>query len=273
MTPTKLSHLWERLGNLTKRVAWMTSLNGHPLATLKLIWDIRKDIYAPQVMSTISGEIAFRGVDEQALKEVLVDLEYAFLEDALRNISSPNVLDVGAHIGTFPIWLFDTNPDARIVSVEADPETYKLLKRNATDRNGRGFSWNTVHAAASTRDGDTVLLSNTGPSMSHRIEANGTIAVPTISLQTLINQFTSKDHKIDLMKIDIEGSEEDFLCAIPEILTQVQNLVIELHPNLCDTRRVFSQIAIYFDKITEINGRASAKPLLYCRRSKDNSAA
>lgn len=272
VTPAKLSYFWERLANLARRVAWMTSLSGNPLTALRLVLGIRKDIFAPQVIPVASGKIVFRGVDEQALKEVLIDLEYAFLEDALRDVTSPHVLDVGAHIGTFAIWLLGVNPRARIVSVEADPETYKLIERNAMSSRDLGLSWNTIHAAASMRDGDIVFLSDSGPSMSHRIEANGTVAVQTTSLTTLLDQTASQGRKIDLMKVDIEGSEEDFLCAMPEILAHVQALVIELHPSLCNTERVCSHLVRYFDEIIEVGGRTSSKPLLYCRRSSNWSA-
>ncbi|OKH87453.1 FkbM family methyltransferase [Thalassospira sp. TSL5-1] len=251
----------------------MTKLSGNPLTALRLVLGIRKDIYAPQLIHAASGDIVFRGIDEQALKEVLIDLEYAFLDDELRNITSPAVLDVGTHIGTFAIWLLGVNPKAQIVSVEADPETYKLVECNAANRRRLGCSWSTVHAAASKRDGDTVFLSDSGPSMSHRVEANGAIPVQTTSLATLVNQAASQNHEIDLMKVDIEGSEEDFLCGTHEILAKVKNLVIELHPSLCDTERVCKHLSIYFDEITEVGGRASSKPLLYCKRSKNWSPA
>ncbi|MCK5244957.1 MAG: hypothetical protein KAJ90_06775, partial [Desulfobacterales bacterium] len=65
----------------------------------------------------------------------------------------------------------------------------------------------------------------------------------------------------------IEGSEEAFLCTSPDALKRVGSLVIELHPQLCDTDCVQLLLEEYFDHIEDIGGRKSTKPLLYCRRN------
>jgi len=40
------------------------------------------------------------------------------------------VIDVGAHIGAFTVWLKAINPAVQIAAVEADPENYGLLQQN-----------------------------------------------------------------------------------------------------------------------------------------------
>lgn len=57
----------------------------------------------------------------QALKEVFVDQEYAFVADYLSDLSSSIILDVGAHTGTFALSVYSVVPNARIVS-EVVPE-------------------------------------------------------------------------------------------------------------------------------------------------------
>lgn len=126
--------------------------------------------------------IRFRGGDAQALKEVFVDQEYAFLADYLSDLSAPIILDIGAHIGTFALWVFSVVPNARIVSAEADPRTWETLERNVAATASKFTGWMAIHAAAHATDGETILLSEEGPSMSHRVSAEGTLAVPSISL-------------------------------------------------------------------------------------------
>jgi hypothetical protein len=98
--------------------------------------------------------------------------------------------------------------------------------------------------------------------MSHKVSAKGSVQVKGISLAAL----TEGRGDIDLMKVDIEGAEEAFLCADPAALTPVKRLVIELHPQLCDTQRVRDVLQKAFSQIVEIHGRTSSKPLLYCRK-------
>ena len=104
-------------------------------------------------------------------------------------------------------------PNAQIISLEADPQTYDILKNNTDHQSG---DWTSIHAAAGSQEGKTVHLSDEGPSMSHRIAEHGQISISTISLASLIKRLSDKrDEKVDLVKIDIEGSEEDFSLPKP----------------------------------------------------------
>lgn len=82
------------------------------------------------------------------------------------------MLDIGAHIGTLALWVFSVVPNARIVSAEADPRTWRVLERNIAATSSKSAGWSAIHAAAHATDGETILLSEDGPSMSHRVSAN-----------------------------------------------------------------------------------------------------
>lgn len=197
-----------------------------------------------------------------ALKEVLVDREYALVLPRLAGIRAPRVLDVGAHIGLFSLWLLQEYPQARVVSVEADPHTYDILVRNVAATRAAGARWDALNAAAWDEDGRELRFSSAGPSMSHRISGSGEIVVKGVTLPTLMHRLGTDT--IDLMKIDIEGSEEAFLCAHPDVLRRVRNVVVELHPNLCDTQRVLRVLRDAYGTVTEVPQRTSSKPLLLC---------
>jgi FkbM family methyltransferase len=212
--------------------------------------------------------VLFRPSDEEAIREVFVDEEYAFLREALCANEMPKILDVGAHIGTFAIWCLGEQPTACILSIEADPETFEVVCRNAKTFQKAGFQWSVLHGAAGARDGEILRLSISGPSMSHRISSDGGISVQSISLKALLDRIAPDGGAVDLLKVDIEGSEEAFLCEMPGALVRVNALVIELHSNLCDTQRVKSVLLAHFDHITAINSLQSKKPLLYCVRTR-----
>jgi FkbM family methyltransferase len=204
--------------------------------------------------------IKFRGTDSNALLEVFHEKEYQFLEPSLTNREAPVVLDVGAHIGTFAVWALNHAPDARILSIEPDPQTFAVLSENRSLNKG---CWEIVNRAAADTDDASLRFSNDGPSMSHRISSNGTLVVQTISLRSILNR-AAEHGPVDLLKVDIEGAEERFICADPSLLRHVRSLVIELHPGLCDTDRVRDVLSSNFRYIREITGRVSSKPLLYC---------
>lgn len=255
-----------RLACLFQRIIKLSFFTGSLLSSFSLILRIRRDHCAVQTVDYCGSALNFRGYDELALYEVLVDEEYKFLKELLISISEPLVLDVGAHIGSFAIWVFGVNSKANILSVEADPETHKVISLNKSSFVQEGARWEVIHKAAARQDGSILRLSNEGPSMSHHISLDGDVEVPGISLLALLNRLASDGGNVDLVKIDIEGSEEAFLFAAPDALERVDSLVIELHPHLCDTVRVQTLLAGYFNRIEDIGGRQSSKPLLYCRR-------
>lgn len=245
----------------------MAPLAGGPAIAVSTLMRIRKDRDAVQSVFYDGTPVRFRGIDEQALREVLVDREYAFLTDFLSATPVPTILDIGAHIGTFAIWVFSVNAKARVLSVEADPRTYWVTDLNAAAFTEGGTDWQVIHGAAAGEDGDILHLLDAGPSMSHRIDPHGTIEVHGTSLTRLLDRIAPDGASVDLVKIDVEGSEEAFLCAAPEALKRVKSLVIELHPQLCDTNRVQLLIEEHFGRIKYVGGRKSAKPLLYCSRN------
>ncbi|NCC52299.1 MAG: FkbM family methyltransferase [Spartobacteria bacterium] len=219
---------------------------------------------------TVSGKyislpFRFRGIDENALHEVLIDNEYGFLDEMLRETPAPLVADIGGHIGLFAIHCFAVNAKSRVRSLEASPGTFKILQKNAVQlAKTKGLDWRAFNRAA-WKDDTIIHFDDSGVSMSHRVSALGSTEV---SGMTLADFMTTVMHgqTVDVMKIDIEGAEESFLCENAEPLRNVRRLVIELHPNLCDTARVETIVKAAFPKVCLIGARTSSKPLLDCRK-------
>lgn len=259
--------LSRRFSSPATRIRWLSGLSGGLLPAFKTMVRIRLDGEQIQRARYDGTPIYFRGVDEQALKEVLIDREYEFLAKELRTKPVPRVLDVGAHIGTFAMWALATNPSSRITSLEASPDTYEVLLTNRDEWRRSGSSWNALRGAAGARDGGVVRMAIAQDSMSNRVSVDGTVEVKTMSLGTLLRDSLGDGGDIDMMKVDIEGAEEDFLCSEPELLARIGAMVIELHPIHCNTKRVEQLLSQHFSSIEPIGGRQSSKPLLYCRRN------
>ncbi|MCB1590863.1 MAG: FkbM family methyltransferase [Alphaproteobacteria bacterium] len=207
--------------------------------------------------------IFFRRNDLTALREVLVDEEYAFLKPYVTTNHLMNVFDIGAHIGTFALWMLGQNAQADIYSLEADPDTFAILKKNREPAAHYGHAWRVINRAA-WKEEAVLTFSNAGDSMSHKLSEKGTIKVLGVTMEKLIEM--SKYENIHLMKIDIEGAEEAFLTANPDLLKRIEMLVIEIHPKQCNEKAIRALLAENYNVVEEIQGRKSSKPLLFCRK-------
>ena len=256
-----------RMMSLFELLGWLTPLAGDPLSALRLAWRLRSN---PEDIHSVlySGrQIWFRKQDLQALREVLINREYSFAAESFNLSQSPHILDVGAHIGTFALWCLEQAPEARILCVEANPETDKILRMNVDRWSSSGATLRAEQAAAGDRDGAILRIRDfETSSMSSRVDEAGTLHAPSLSLPSLLDLCAPDSEDIDLAKIDIEGSEEAFLCSHPHSLRRIQALIVELHPSLCDSERVRSLLQAVYPKVIELPDRVSTKPLLFCHR-------
>lgn len=257
---TRFARLQNRLGDTVARAGFLSLVLG---GYFRAVFYLARTKLNPQMKATGGYKnyvFTFRRCDVLAIREVLHHQEYAFLTPLLKRIENPVIVDAGAHIGLFALWALSVNPGADITSVEASPSTFRVLEEN-TKRNAPA-RWRAINRAA-WRDGESVGFMDEGEGMSRRVCAQGKTSVEGMSLSTLL---ADRAH-IDLMKIDIEGAEEVFLCDDPGVraaLGKVRALVIELHGNACDIDRVRGLLAARFARINDIPGRKSSKPLLYC---------
>lgn len=242
----------------------MSALTGNPFSTFLYLVKARSNKQAATHGKYRGFFFAFRGHDLSALKEVLIDDEYHFATPLLKDKKAPVIIDIGAHIGTFAIWCLSINPTSKILSIEADPETFSILNGNIQKNGAQNIQWAAVNRAA-WKNRDSLSFCNQGDSMSHKVSDQGIVSVTGFPLQEVIQ--ASGENHIDVMKIDIEGSEEAFLCENPALLNRIDCIIIELHPNLCDTARVRSTLDQYYPNIVAIQGRTSSKPLLFCTKN------
>lgn len=260
---TALSH---RIQNFIVRSRWLGGVTGSTCSAAMLYIAARFYKKVPARGKWDGFVFHFRGMDFPILKEIIQYGEYDFLAEALQGKDNPLVLDIGSHIGLFAVWALRTNPGARVLSVEASPETYRVVSRNAAlAREEKGADWQVINRAA-WRDETPVTFLNEGNGMGHHISRQGKVSVPGISFNALLEQVAADGRDIDCVKIDIEGGEEEFLSVDPALLKRVRHLAIELHPARCDAEKVRGFLADNFSHIEEITGRDCPKPLVYCKK-------
>lgn len=244
------------------RLSWLSGFMGGAFHAAKFLIDGRGNPFFKGVASYHGIKFRFRNCDTTAMKEVLIDEEYDFLKEIVTNTQSIYVLDVGAHIGTFSMWVKNNNKQSKNFMVEANIDSYEIITSNFKS-NFSNPSWKAINRAAWKND-DFIKFNNQGDTMGNRVSAQGNVQVQGISFHDVIEQALEFMPQINIMKIDIEGAEEAFFENSNHLLSKVERIVIELHPNSCDVEKVKTTLRNNYNNIREISGRLDAKPLLYC---------
>jgi FkbM family methyltransferase len=143
------------------------------------------------------------------------------------------VIDLGAYAGlTGYLFAAAVGPAGRVVAVEADPATYRVLEQNVQSMRVAGTTWLVpVHAAIWKQNGTIEFLSegNMGATVAAHARRKGeTVLVRAITLEQLLAEMAIE--KVDAIKMDIEGAEYDVLPALlPMLAAHRPRLILEVH--------------------------------------------
>jgi FkbM family methyltransferase len=149
------------------------------------------------------------------------------LNDFIPSHDEPTILDCGANIGFTVLNYRRQFPKARIVAFEPDPQFVPVLHRNL-NRNGAA-DVDVVEAAAWIHQGKAWWFCEgiDGSKIIKEAEHEnvGAIRVATIDLAYYLRK------PVDLLKLDIEGSEYAVIMHLGRKLRNVRNILIECHLN------------------------------------------
>jgi FkbM family methyltransferase len=158
--------------------------------------------------------------DFGVLFEVFVTREYEGPRPDHANL----VLDLGAHTGASVVWWRHLYPEAEIVAVEPDPESFELLAEHV----GQDPGVRLVHAAVAPESGPVSLVRSNQSWESHLSRGQddeATTPVEGLSFSDLVAR-VADGHDIDLLKMDVEGAEQWVLASS---LRSVSTLAVEMH--------------------------------------------
>lgn len=138
-----------------------------------------------------------------------------------------SIVDIGANVGYASIYFAYFFPNARIIAVEPEHSNHQTLLENT--RSYENISC--VQAAIWHEETELTLQNPQGSNWSfHYRESADATGGPVIKTQTLpglMEQFCLK--RINLLKIDIEGAEENLFASDTGWLRFVDCLQIEIH--------------------------------------------
>jgi FkbM family methyltransferase len=207
---------------------------------------------------------AIRPVDWYAMNSILLEREYGVLDLLFAQAPPRTVIDAGAHVGLFAVYLLSSWPEAQVLSVEASPDTFALLEKN---REGNpGYAWRADQCALWDRDGE-VSFDSGGLSMGWHVSTVETRErVPAARLDTYLANRLPGGERVSLLKIDIEGAEERALSACPEVLDRVDAVLVEIHPPSCDEEAVLRLLRGRFPRLYELGVPHQSFPVVVAAR-------
>ena len=187
--------------------------------------------------------------DWMVLRELMIACAYeAVFQSGLVRVHT--IVDLGANIG-LSIRLWQAHfPSAKIIAVEPDDSNIAVCRRNiAAGNNPELVTLIQACAGAQTRNvfldrsrGEwATRIGTTSPPQADYPEQSGA-TVPVYPLPHILQQGGITE-KIDLLKCDIEGAEQELFENCKDWLPLVRNLLIEIHDQytvelfLADIRR------------------------------------
>ncbi len=157
--------------------------------------------------------------DQDVYDEIFIEQEYAL------ELGDPTlIVDAGAHIGLASVFLACRYPGATIVAIEPEPANFALLCRNTRPypniRPLRAGLW-------SHRTHLRIENANAATWAFRVVEDESGDGIPAIGIADILSELSSE--RIDVLKIDIEGSEIEVLGQSEPWIDRIGTLVIELH--------------------------------------------
>lgn len=184
--------------------------------------------------------------------QLFIANEYQTAFDFIKEHRIKTIIDCGANVGYFSIQALFEYPDAKIVCVEPALDNFQELEENLKI-NASKSSYQLMHAAIWPIE-EEITISNTGEEWAYQVQKSASSnKVKGLSLPHIKSM--SKLEKIDLLKIDIEGTE-DLLFKDQDFLDILKNdvkfLVIEIHDHLTSREFIYEKLDAcgfnYFDQ-------------------------
>lgn len=174
------------------------------------------------------GKIYFREnlSDKKNFLHIFIKREYEYKY----GIEAKNIIDGGAYIGLASLFFATKFPNAKIVAIEPDISNFEVLEKNVSDYKNiypiRKALWNEERR---------LVIKDIGLDKWGMIVENGNQSgngyVLGITIDKVMEEF-SFDF-IDILKLDIEGSEKElFSKNFENWLPKVKYLIIEFHDRI-----------------------------------------
>lgn len=153
--------------------------------------------------------------------------------DSIRCFNPKIIIDAGANIGTSSIFFAEKYPNALIIAIEPEEMNYKLLVKNTSSYKNiitiNSALWGTIEKRT-LQNRFTGHWGYTIANTTNSIETTNQ-EIKCITMESIIKTYTIDS--IDILKMDIEGSEKNVLENSKKWIDLVKVLSVELHDRIC----------------------------------------
>jgi FkbM family methyltransferase len=169
-------------------------------------------------------------MDAWVIKETCLDKDYETNGVPIQD--GWTVVDIGAGLGDFTVYVAKTRPKSRVIGIEPFGESFELLKRNAARNNVSNIVM--LQAAVASAPGELVLA-QTGAAVQHTTTGSAKQGASDLTHRvqalTLAQIFDAQNvASCDFLKMDCEGGEFDILLnSAPAIFARIRRIAIEYH--------------------------------------------
>jgi FkbM family methyltransferase len=235
------------------------------LALARLIPYIRLPNINKERCIRVTGEVEIiyrlnRG-DIQSIREVWLDEAYKLPVHGRLEV----LVDLGANIGLTSLWLAQRYGCDKVIAIEPSAENARITRQNLK-RNG--VCAEVVEAAIGPTEG-RVAFSEARDSNEGRTGI-GEHKVQMVSMFSVLNRISSSEN-VDLLKIDIEGAEQELFTGDLSWLQKVKSMIIEFHPTLVDYPGLVNKLREHgFDYIPAGTAHPDSMDF-FVRRDADNA--
>lgn len=177
-------------------------------------------------LSYTDQEITLRGAttDVSCLEKVFIHEEY----NSPFDYSPQVIVDAGANIGMATLYFAKRYPEARILAIEPESKNFEMLQRNCAGLSNvllmQGALWPVQRRLTISDNGS----GEHAYSVIEQSATESTNEVYAITMEDILRKLAVS--RIDLLKLDIEGSERELFSTDAKAwLDRVEYIIVELH--------------------------------------------
>lgn len=188
-------------------------------------------------------KVFFRQAEEfeRIYQGIFINQEYTFQTSS----KTPFIIDGGSHIGLSVLYFKTVYPQVSILAFEPDPDNFSILNQNVEANHLSDITL--VNAALSDRNTITTLYGPGGENpwtWANTIIDNtyGEYSDPAKAKTKTVRLSPYITKNVDMLKLDIEGAEQNVLQEIEPKLKFVRNIAMEYH--VTKTTRNINSLAV-----------------------------
>ncbi|GHT54336.1 hypothetical protein AGMMS49982_18870 [Bacteroidia bacterium] len=163
------------------------------------------------------------------------------------------ILDCGANVGFATVFFKNQFPNAKIVCVEPDSGNYEMLCKNTQNFKDvilyKAGLWNkSAHLIIENPDADAPSF------VVKEVEAASPESIKAVTIKEIMEE--QQIDFIDILKIDIEGSEKEVFSSNYDYwLPRTRVIIIEMHDRMKDgCSKSFFEALVKYDFKIELSG-------------------